>query len=84
MSLIKTSGLSIIIVSYVILNGAQRSEESPGQLPRLFPPAPSRHRNGIGICPTRDRPSVRQTKRKSHSFQWGTGLALSDKCSIQT
>ena len=74
MSLKKTSGLPIIILSYVIQNGAQRSEESPGQLPRLFPP----------VCPTRDRPSVRQTKRKSHSFQWGTGLALSDKCSIQT
>ena len=63
----RTGGLSIIILSYVIQNGAQWSEESPGQLPRLFPLAPSRHRNGIGICPT---------KRKSHSFQWGTGLAL--------
>jgi hypothetical protein len=34
-SLVLPTGLSNIILSYVIQNGAQRSEESPGQLPRL-------------------------------------------------
>ena len=78
LSFYKWCGLSNIVLAYVIWKGSQASEpvpalwgKSPGQFPRLFPPAPSRPGSGIGICPTRDRPrsgssrdrpSVRPTK----------------------